>query len=96
MLIAHAHYARSSAPAYPALHFKPFRFSNLSAASSRQRASPVVSRSISSDCRAVPSSVGTSGGSIGGAGSLALHLLAELALYCFAGRKWVDLALILR
>ena len=59
-------------------------------------ASPVVSRSISSDCRAVPSSVGTSGGSIGGAGSLASHLLAALALYCFAGREWVDLALILR
>ena len=58
-------------------------------------ASPVVSRSISSDCRAVPSSVGTSGGSFGGAGSLASHL-AELALYCFAGREWVDLALILR
>ena len=36
-LLAHAHYARSSAPAYPALHFKPFRFSNLSAASGRQR-----------------------------------------------------------
>ena len=59
-------------------------------------ASPVVCRSISSDCRAVPSSVGTSGGSIGGAGSLASHLLAELALYYFAGREWVDLALILR
>ena len=58
-------------------------------------ASPVVSRSISSDCRAAPSSVGTSGGSIGGAGSLAPHLLAALALYCFAGKEWVDLALIL-
>ena len=59
-------------------------------------ASPVVSRSISSDCRAAPSSGGTSGGSIGGAGSLAPHLLAALALYCFAGREWVDLALILK
>ena len=36
-LLAHAHYARSSKPAYPALHFKPFRFSNLSAVSGRQR-----------------------------------------------------------
>ena len=30
-------YPRCSALAYPALHFKPFRFSNLSAASGRQR-----------------------------------------------------------
>ena len=36
-LLAHAHYARSSPPAFPALHFKPFRFANMSAASGRQR-----------------------------------------------------------
>ena len=36
-LLAHAQYARSSPPAIPALHFKPFRFANMSAASGRQR-----------------------------------------------------------
>ena len=36
-LLAHAHYARCSTPAFPALHFKPFRFANMSAASGRQR-----------------------------------------------------------
>ena len=35
--LAHAHYARSSPPAFPALQFKPFRFANMSAASGRQR-----------------------------------------------------------
>ena len=49
-------------------------------------ASPVVSRSISSDCRAIPSSVGTSGGSLSGTGSWASHFNAALTLYCFAGR----------
>ena len=33
----------------------------------------------------LPPSVGTSGGSLGGAGSLASNLLAALSLYCFVG-----------
>ena len=36
-MLAHANYARSSAPLSPAVHFKSFRFSNLSAAPGRQR-----------------------------------------------------------
>ena len=75
-LFAHSYYARSSAPAFPVLHFKGFRICRPHPVVND--ASPVVSRSIYSDCRAVHSCVGTSGGSIGGAGSLASHLLAEL------------------
>ena len=59
-LLAHAHYARYSAPAFLALHFKGFRICRPHPVVND--ASPVVSRSISSDCRAAPSSVGTSGG----------------------------------